>query len=326
MARSDERMTVPEALRPQPEDCGYDLDRALSAVVTLRAQVPEDAFTAGTLGTERIGNAVLIREDGLLLTVGYLVTEAEEIWLTTAAGRVVPGHVVAYDQVTGFGLVQALGRLEVPALPLGDSAEARPGTPVVFAGAGGRAGALAARVVSRQEFAGYWEYLLDDAIYTAPAHPLWGGGAVIGPGGGLVGIGSIQLGHDPGDGRVRVLNMSVPTDLLKPILEEMLTLGRPARPPRPWLGVSAAEEGERVILAGVTARGPAARAGLRRGDVILAVAQRPVTDLAGFFRGLWSLGEAGVDVPLVVEREDDRFEVTVVSGDRRRFLKAAPLH
>ena len=326
MARSMDEGMVPATLRPDPGDYGYDLDHALLAVVTLRARVPEDAFTAATLGTERVGNAVLIRDSGLLLTIGYLVTEAEEIWLTTSQGRVVPAHVVGHDQVTGFGLVQALGRLDVPALPLGDSGQVRAGDRVVFAGAGGRAGALAGHVVSRQEFAGYWEYVIDDALYTSPAHPLWGGGAVIGPKGDVVGIGSIQLGHDPGDGRVRVLNMSVPTELLAPILDDILALGRPDRPARPWLGVSAADDEGRIALIGVTPRGPAARAGLRKGDVILEVAQEPVSDLAGFFRRIWSLGEAGVDVPLLLEREGDRFEVNVTSGDRQRFLKSAPLH
>jgi S1-C subfamily serine protease len=326
MARSDEDGTVPVSFRPLPEDYGYDLDEALRAVVTLRARVPEDAFTAASLGTERIGNAVLFREDGLLLTIGYLVTEAEEIWLTTAEGRVVPGHVLAYDQVTGFGLVQALGRLEIPARPLGDSSAVPVGERIVFAGAGGRAGAVAGRLVARQEFTGYWEYLLEEALYTAPPHPRWGGGAVLGPKGELIGIGSIQLGHDPGDGKVRVLNMSVPTDLLAPILQDMLTTGRANRPPRPWLGLSASSDDGQVVLVGVTENGPAARAGLREGDIVLAVGTAPLTDLASFFRAVWALGQAGVDVPLLLEREGDRFEVSVTSGDRQRFLKAAPLH
>ncbi len=326
MAKASERGTVPGSLRPQQADHPFDLDRALSAIVTLRARVPEDAFTAGILGTDRVGNAVLIRDDGLLLTIGYLVTEAEEIWLTTGTGRVVPGHVVGYDQVSGLGLVQALGRLDVPAMPLGASGTVPVGANVVFAGAGGRAGALAARLVARQEFAGYWEYLLDEALYTAPAHPLWGGGAVIGPDGALIGIGSIQLGHDPGDGQVRVLNMSVPIDLLPPILDDLLTLGRPNRAARPWLGVTASSDDGSVVLMGVTPKGPAARAGLRRGDTILAVAGTPLDDLGRFFRAIWSLGDAGVSVPLLVDREGDRFEVSVTSGDRNRFLKAAPLH
>ena len=326
MSRAGRQETVPVALRPQPGGLPYDLDRALSSVVALRARVPEDAFTATTLGTERLGSAVLIRDTGLLLTIGYLVTEAEEVWLTTAGGRVVPGHVMAHDQATGFGLVQTLGELGLPALALGSSAALPPGEAVVFAGAGGRAGAIAGRVVSRQEFAGYWEYLLDEAIYTAPAHPAWSGGAVIGPGGDLVGIGSIQLGHDPGDGQVRALNMSVPIDLLKPILDDMLALGQPRDPPRPWLGVSVTADDGQVVLLGVTPNGPAARAGLRKGDSLLAVAGTPLRDLATLFRTLWSLGPAGVDVPLLVERETDRFEVSVASGNRRRFLKPARLH
>ncbi|MBI0537671.1 serine protease [Roseomonas sp. KE2513] len=326
MAPPAEGKGVPTSLRPHPEDYGYDIDLALSAVVGLRARIPDDAFTAATLGTERVGNAVLIREDGLLATIGYLITEAQEVWLTTAEGQAVPGHVIGYDQVTGFGLVQALGKIGVPPLPLGASGEVPVGADIVFAGAGGRPGALAGRVVAKQEFAGYWEYLLDEALFTAPAHPHWSGGAVIGPDGALIGIGSLQLGHDAGDGRVRILNMSVPIDLLKPIMGEMLTLGRPDRPPRPWLGISvSADEGQVVILS-TAARGPAARAGLRRGDAVLAVAKEPVADLPRFFRSIWALGEAGVDVPLVVEREGDRFEVTVASGDRQRFLKAAPLH
>ncbi len=326
MARSSDDGMVPVAMQPVPEDYAYDLDHALRAVVTLRAQVPADGFTAETLGTERIGSAVLIRDDGLLLTIGYLVTEAQDIWLTTNEGRVIRGHVLGYDQVTGFGLVQALGRLGIPALGLGASDAVPVGAQIVMAGAGGRDGALAGRIVARHAFAGYWEYLLDDAFYTAPAHPRWGGNALIGPNGDLVGIGSIQLGHDPGDGRVRVLNMSVPTDLLKPILDDMLSLGRPNRPPRPWLGVSASADDGRVVLIGVTRNGPAARAGLRRGDVVLAVGRHALPDEAAFFRAVWAQGEAGVDIPLTLERDGDRFEVRVTSGDRQRFLKAAPMH
>src|SRR5262252_2320323 len=132
--------------QPKPENYGYDLDQALSSVASLRAIVPPDAFTAETLGTERAGNGVLIREDGVVLTIGYLITEAESIWLTLSDGRVVPGHVLGYDQETGFGLVQALGRLDLPALPLGQSREAVIGQPVVVGGAGGRQHSLAAHV------------------------------------------------------------------------------------------------------------------------------------------------------------------------------------
>jgi S1-C subfamily serine protease len=317
---------LPMSVRPKPEDYAYDLDGALESVVGLRATVPADAFTAETLGTERAGNGVLIRGDGLVLTIGYLITEADSLWLHLSDGRVVPGHVLGYDQETGFGLVQSLARVDLPALALGTSARARVGEDVVTAGFGGRERSVASRIVARQEFAGYWEYVLDEAIFTAPAHPFWGGTALIGPSGDLLGIGSLQLQGTTEKGSAGHLNMIVPIDLLKPILDDMLTLGRPNRPPRPWLGVYASEMEEKVVVIGVAGNGPAQRAGLAAGDIVLAVAGEEVSELAGLFRRIWSLGEAGVDVPLTLHRDGDTFDVTVTSGDRNRFLKAPRLH
>jgi S1-C subfamily serine protease len=325
MADGPEDWEVPVRAQPDPDDYAFDLDRALDAVVGLTARVPADAFTAGTLGTERAGNGVLIRDDGIVLTIGYLITEAEEVWLTTNTGRVVPGHVLGYDQSTGFGLVQALGPLAVSALKPGYGRDASPGTEVVIAGAGGRKRSLAGRIVARQEFAGYWEYVLDDAMFTAPAHPHWGGTAIIGPGGELLGIGSLQIQHQAA-GRVLPLNMAVPIELLHPIFDELVTLGRPDQPPRPWLGLFATEDEGRVVVVGFAGNGPAQRAGLREGDAVLAVDGQPVGDLAAFFRAVWSLGEAGVEVPLTLDREGDVFDVQVRSADRARMLKAKKLH
>src|SRR3984893_17514022 len=226
---------MPPTVQPKPENYSYDLDGALTSLVGLRAIVPSDAFTAETLGTERTGNGVLIR-DGVVLTIGYLITEAETIWLHLADGRAVPGHVLAYDQETGFGLVQALARLDIASLPIGRSKTAKVGGPVVVAGAGGRKHSVVARIAAKQEFAGNWEYVLDEAIFTAPAHPFWGGAAMIGHGGDLLGIGSLQVQQARGEGQAEPLNMIVPIDILKPILGDLLTLGRPNRPPRPWLG------------------------------------------------------------------------------------------
>src|SRR3954451_4982163 len=227
---------VPASVQPKPEDYGYDLDAALSAVVAIRAIIPGDAFTAETLGTERAGNGVLIRADGLVLTIGYLVTEAETIWLTLLDGRAVPGTVLAYDQATGFGLIQALARLDLPALPIGQSSAVSVGERVVVGGAGGRHKSVAARVVAKQEFAGYWEYVVDEAIFTAPSHPNWGGTAMIGAAGELLGVGSLQLQQASERKKAEHLNMVVPINLLKPILDDMIKLGRPKHPPRPWLG------------------------------------------------------------------------------------------
>jgi S1-C subfamily serine protease len=185
---------------------------------------------------------------------------------------------------------------------------------------------VTARVISKQEFAGYWEYVLDEAMFTAPAHPNWGGTAVIGPEGDLVGVGSLQIQQAAQQRKLEDVNMVVPIDLLKPILNDLLTIGRANRPTRPWLGLYATEVGSNVAILGLASRGPAQKADLRAGDVVLAVAGGQVTSLADLFRRIWALGQAGVDVPLRINREGRVFDVTVRSSDRRRFLKGPVLH
>ena len=317
---------VPSALQPKPEDYGYDLDQALASVVGLRSIIPADAFSAQTLGTERVGNGVIIRSRGLVLTIGYLITEAETIWLHLIDGRTVPGHALAYDQATGFGLVQALARLDMPELPLGQSASAQLGERVVIGGAGGRQRSVAARIVGKQEFAGYWEYVLDEAIFTTPAHPNWGGTAAIGSNGELLGIGSLQLEQARESGQNQHLNMIVPIDLLKPILEDLLTIGRANRPPRPWLGLYATEVEGKVVLVGLADDGPAQKANLKTGDLVISVGGTEVSELAGFFRAIWAQGEAGVEVPMMIYRDGRTFEVRVTSSDRTRHLKRPSMH
>jgi S1-C subfamily serine protease len=313
-------------VQPDPKDYSFNLDDVLAATVLIRAAVPGDAFTAETLGTERAGNGVIIRGDGLVLTIGYLVTEAESIWITLVDGRVVPGHVLAFDQETGFGLIQALARLDVRTAAIGRSADISPGEPVIVAGGGGIRSAVAARVVAKHEFAGYWEYVLDEAIFTAPAHPNWGGTAVIGPAGELVGIGSLLVQQSGDGGSARDLNMVVPIDLLPPILDDLVTTGRANRPPRPWLGIYATELAGNIVIADFASRGPGATSDLRSGDIVLSVAGRDVGDLADFFRSIWGVGEAGCPVPLVVHRDGRAMEITVQSGERRKFLKSPVTH
>ena len=317
---------IPGEIQPKPGDCAFDLDRALSAVLGLRATIPEDAFTAGTLGTERAGSGVLIRKDGLVLTIGYLVTEAETIWLTSAGGGAVPGHVLAYDQETGFGLVQAQGRLNTPPIDLGIGVRVGAGDRAIMAAEGGRRHAIAARVVARQEFAGYWEYVLDHAIFTAPAHPFWGGAGLISADGRLIGIGSLHVQNANGRELRRDVNMVVPIDLLPPILDDMLTYGRPNRPARPWLGLYAQEVEDAIVVAGLVERGPANEAGLRPGDRILAVREDPVASLAGLWRKVWAGGPAGSEVVLQVGRDNETLTVRFLSVDRTRFHKAPKLH
>ncbi|MGH8630518.1 MAG: S1C family serine protease [Burkholderiales bacterium] len=317
----------PDGVQPKPDEVHFDLSAALDAVVQLRSEVPEDAFTASILGTERLGNGVAIGEDRLVLTIGYLITEAQSIWLTTNRGEVVPGYPLAYDQVSGFGLVQALGQLDVPALARGSSASCAPGDDVILAGQGGQAHALKAKVIAKREFAGYWEYVLDEALFTAPAHPQWGGAALLGMNGRLLGIGSLLV-QEALSGQTIQGNMIVPIDLLEPIYEDLRTRGRANRPPRPWLGMYTTEANGsgQLVVAGLADGGPADRAGVKRGDLVLEVAGNRVAALADLFRRIWQLGSAGVEVPLALVREGEIVRVKVQSADRNDFLKKPQLH
>jgi len=326
MAESD-HWAFPDSVQPKPEEVRFDLAAALDAVVQLRSEIPEDAFTASILGTDRLGNGVAIGEERLVLTIGYLITEAQSIWLTTNRGEVVPGYPLAYDQVTGFGVVQPLGSLNVPALARGFSASCSAGDDVILAGHGGRAHALKAKVIAKREFAGYWEYVLDEALFTAPAHPQWGGAALLGMDGRLLGIGSLLV-QEVVAGKTVQGNMIVPIDLLEPIYEDLRTRGGANRPPRPWLGMYAteAEGSAQLVVAGLADGGPADRAGVKRGDFVLEVAGSPVTALADLFRKVWRLGPAGIEIPLTLTRGGDIVRVTVKSADRNDFLKKPRLH
>ncbi|MFY9756631.1 MAG: S1C family serine protease [Pseudolabrys sp.] len=315
---------VPQAVQPRAEDYSYDLERTLSSVVGLHSIVPPDAFTADTLGVERAGNGVLI-DDGLVLTVGYLITEAETVWLHLGDGHVMQGHALGLDQETGFGLVQALGKIDLPALEIGFSKSVDIGERVVVGGAGGRTRSLAGRIAARQEFAGYWEYVLDEAIFTYPAHPNWGGTALISGTGKLIGIGSLQLERARG-GKNEHLNMVVPIDLLNPILDDLRKFGRVNRPVRPWLGLYSTEIEDKVVVVGIAPKGPAARAEIKTGDVVVAVNGDRISTLAGMYRKIWMLGQAGVEVPLTLYRDGVTFDVRVNSSDRAKFLKGPRLH
>jgi S1-C subfamily serine protease len=312
---------VEARLRPSAEAYRFDLDQALASMVALEATVPADAYTAGILGTERVGNGVVVGPGGLVLTMAYLITEATEtVVLTRNDGRRVPAHVLGLDVRSGLGLVQALEPLDLPAITIGSAQNLEVGAPIIAAGAGGRAHAVAGQVLARMPFAGYWEYLLDDAIITGPAHPHWSGAALIGPKGDLVGLGSLTLeGRDQND-HPRPINMFVPAEMLPPILDD-LARGQSPHPPRPWLGVFAQEMENHVVIVGISPKGPAARAELKAGDLILAVDGEPISDLTEFYDKLWSLGDAGVSVPLKILREGDAFEVEIRSMDRATLLK-----
>jgi S1-C subfamily serine protease len=315
---------VPPAAQPRAEDYDFDLEQVLSSVVGLHSIIPQDAFTAETLGVERAGNGVLI-DRGLVLTIGYLITEAETVWLHLGDGRVAQGHALGFDQETGFGLVQALDTIDLPIMAIGSSRAAQVGERVVVGGAGGRTRSLAGRVAAKQEFAGYWEYVLDEAIFTFPAHPNWGGTALISSKGELIGIGSLQIERDQ-NGKSEHLNMTVPIDLIHPVLGDLRKFGCVNKPVRPWLGLYSTEIENKIVVVGIAPKGPAARAELKTGDVVLAVGGDKVTTLAGFYRRVWSLGNAGVEVPMTLYREGVTFDLRLNSSDRQKFLKGPRLH
>jgi len=304
---------------------GLDLETLNRSVTKLRADIPEDAFTAGILGSQRIGNGVVIDSAGLVLTIGYLMTEATDVWLTTDAGKEIAAHPLAYDQVTGFGLVLPLQKLDAPPVSLGSSAELRAGSEVYVLSAKDFAPPQTARVLARREFAGAWEYLLEEAIFTAPAHPHWSGAALIDDRGTLVGLGSLLVREVIG-GEETNANMFVPIDLLKPILQSLMSTGRVNRQPRPWLGVYAVELAGKVYVTGVVEGGPAQSADIREGDVISEVAHQEVGTLPDFYRRVWAVGPAGAGVPLTTMRGATQLHLNVRSVDRGELLKRPQAH
>ena len=319
MAESN-HWSFPASLQPKADGLRFDLSQALRSVVMLRAEIPDDAFTASILGTERFGNAIVIRDDGLMLTIGYLITEAESIWLTTNDGTVIPGHPLAYDFASGLGLVLPLGRLGVPALPRGSAASIATGDDAIVIGHGGRPHALKAHVFAKREFAGFWEYVLDEALFTTPPHPEWSGAALLGMDGLLLGVGSLFVQEAVDDKAVKG-NLFVPVDLLEPILDDLLTRGRSSSPPRPWLGMYTGEDNGRLVVGGVATDGPADLAGVHPGDVVVEVAGKRVAGLAELFRSVWQQGPAGTEIPLGLLREGASTHVDVRSGDRDDYLR-----
>src|SRR5262245_9094355 len=315
----------PDSVQPKPGQTQFDVERAFDAVVLVRSEVPEDAYSASTLGTERGGYGAVIREDGLVLTIGYLINEASQIWLTTNRGASVPGYPLAYDQATGFGLIQPLGKLVAPHLERGLAADVKVGDSAFVIGHGGGAHSLKTRIIAKSEFAGYWEYVLDEALFTAPAHPQWGGSALLDAQGNLIGTGSLLVQREV-NGEPLHVNMFVPIDLLDPIFDAMLKTGRSPHPPRPWLGMSTQDPQGRLVVARLSPGGPASRAGIKVGDQVLGVGSARVHTLAELFRAVWHLGNAGVDVPLMISRGGDVLHVVVKSADRNDFLRKPKLH
>lgn len=297
----------------------------LPAVVGLKTTIPANRRSAQTLGAEREGHGVVIDDEGLIVTIGYLIMEADSVTITDIEDREWPAHIVGYDYESGFGLVRTEVPLPIKPMRFGDSDTLLLRGEAVVAGLGGEKAALKVKVAGRREFAGYWEYLLDNAIFTVPAYPLWGGSALVGADGTLLGVGSLLVQEALGPGAQAFPgNMYVPINRLKPIFAELVANGRLSAPPRPWLGVYSVEHMGQIVIGGISEGGPADRAGLQRGDILHALNDEVLDDVADFYRKLWASGPAGTAVRLRMERDNDAFEVAVRSGDRGSYHKYGP--
>jgi|RhiMethySRZTD1v2_1073278.scaffolds.fasta_scaffold539724_2 serine protease Do len=302
------------------EKARAEAEETLSAVVRVKSRIIKDARSADTLGLQRDGTGVLIR-DGYILTIGYLVIEAESIEVTSADGKAVPATVAGYDHASGFGLLRLLAPLAGKPLALGDASALEEREAAMIASHGGRDGVNLVYVVSRRPFTGSWEYLLDSAIFTYPAVMNWSGAALISAKGELVGIGSLIVNDSAGAGSESPGNMFVPVDLLKPILDDLISAGRRSGPARPWLGLNAEEMRGRLIVARVSPDGPAARAGLKSGDIVMGVGGEEVNSLADLYRKVWARGAAGVEVPLNVLQGLQVRDISLRSIDRLEYFK-----
>jgi serine protease Do len=302
---------------------GLSLDELLSGVVGVKTFINPDGYTRESLGREREGTGIVIDDAGLVLTIGYLMVEAHAAEITTNSGRTVPANVVGYDNESGFGLLQAITPLNVRPLQMGKSADVKEGDRMLVAGSGGQAGMIAAHVVAKREFAGNWEYLLDEAIFTAPPHPAWSGAGLISHDGKLVGIGSLIVGDTSGKGEGPRGNMFVPIDRLAPILADLISEGHPLQPAHPWLGFNTDEVDGRLVVSRVSPGAPAEKSGLRRGDVIVGVgasSEKP-KDLPDLYRKIWAQGAAGTNIALDVLQDHERRHFDVPSINRLDRLK-----
>jgi S1-C subfamily serine protease len=297
------------------------LDQLVSAVVQIKTHINPEGQTVRGLGREREGSGVVIDEGGLVVTIGYLMVEAYAAEIVTNDGHTVPASVVGYDNETGFGLLRAMEPLKIKPLPLGKSADVKEQDVVVVSSFGGANMVAAAKVISKREFAGNWEYMLDEAIFTAPPHPSWSGAALISRAGTLVGIGSLIVGDAAGNGENTRGNMFVPIDRLPPILGDLLAAGRVSGPGRPWLGINTDVVHGHLFVTRVTRGGPAERAGLKRGDVIITVNGEPTKTLIDFYRKVWAQGVAGATVPLDVLQDNSIRRIDVHSINRLDNLK-----
>jgi S1-C subfamily serine protease len=313
-------------MRKSSNPYNLNFDSTLNSIVSINTYAPDNSFSAELLGTERSGHGVVISDDGLIVTVGYILTEADSIWIKTKKKEAVQGYIVGNDFESGLGLIKAVEPLHVPKMACGDLKDLHVNDSVMVAGYGGLGYTIEASIVEIKEFAGRWEYILDEAIYTSPVHPNWAGAALIGKEGKLYGIGCLLIQEAEQSEKVDGYNMFIPVNTITPFIEEILEHGGRKKRPRPWLGMLVHDEEGQLIITGIFTGCPADQAGLKLGDIIISVRDIPVTSLANLFREIWKLGNSGVDVPLSIIRDGQKLEVHVISSDRESCFIHVPVN
>ena len=312
--------------KPRREDFSFDLDTTLASVVKITSNVPEDAFSAKTLGTSREGSAISINDSGILLTIGYLVVDSDSIFLHLKNGHTIESTLIAYHHESGLALIQALSKIDMPFITQGNKDNLKKGDSVIIAASGGIDKSISGTVVDRRQFAGSWEYMIDNAIFTKPFHPEWSGAALINEDGHLSGVGSLWLNDAEKVDDDSPGNMFVPIDLLTPIYEDLLAHGQAKEPHRPWLGIYVAENMENLFVSGVTLKGPASSAGINPGDILTAVNGQQIDSLQRLYKVLWSQGNAGVELILTIIRESTELDISVKSDSRYNFISKRHNH
>ena len=298
------------------------LARANAAVVEVKVRAASDARSAATLGRVRNGSGGVIGPDGLILTIGYLVLEAESVQVVTQDGKTLPARTVAYDLATGFGLIQPLVPMRgVAAVPLGSQRDMGVGEPMMAATGGAEGDVHMTQLVSKRAFSGYWEYHIESALFTSPPIGNHSGAPVFNLKGELMGIGSLFVMDTQGDGQRSPGNMFVPVDLLKPILRELQQKGGSAASRRPWLGLTSSEQGGRITIVRVNPESPALAGGLRPGDVVLEVDGEKVTTLEAFYKKLWQRAKPDDEVKLTVLQGAEIKAISIKAVDRMSTLK-----
>ena len=304
----------------------FNVKENLQSIVAVNTYIPENSFSADLLGTERTGHGIVIGNDDLIVTIGYIITEAETIWISTNDSDAVPGYIVGNDYESGLGLIRPMSPMGLPAMECGNLDDLNDDCPVLIAVHGGLGYMMESRITEIKQFAGRWEYILEKAIYTSPVHQNWAGAALIGEDGKLHGVGCLLIQDMESSDKISGFNMFVPIDVILPYIDEIIKFGARKTRPRPWLGLLVQEEDTQLVISGIFTGCPADKAGLKLGDKITAVDNKPVTELAPFFRAVWSMGNSGCEIPLKIIRNSNEMDVVVKSSDRDSSFRRGPIN